>query len=127
MFGKEIVNTVLGISVGTAVAIMLISIFFYAANAGTSALPKLDNSTVIGQIYYGILGGFKTFATYIPVILILGGVGLIAVIAIALYNMWSHSGVGAAGGRTRQLRLVPAVPKVYVVYAKIPARFFYWF
>jgi hypothetical protein len=100
MFGKEVIGLVIGMGIATSMGIMLITIFFYATNAATSTLPKLDNSTLIGQIYYEITTGFKSLATYFPVILLLGGIGVVAFIALALYQIWERSGTGG-GGRTR--------------------------
>jgi hypothetical protein len=125
MFGKEVIGIVIGMAISISMGIMLISIFFYATNAATTALPKINETTVLGQIYYSIIEGFKGIAVYFPLLLMLGVIGLVAFIALALYQVWERSGAGA-GGRTRLFKLVPA-HKVYVVYAKIPARFFYWY
>jgi len=124
MFGKEVVGLVIGMGIAVSMGIMLITIFFYAANAATQSMPALDNRTLIGQIYYQITSGFKSLATYFPVILLLGGIGVVAFIALALYQIWERSGAGG-GGRTRLFKPAYA-PRVYTVYAKIPARFFYW-
>ena len=119
------VGLVIGIAIATSMGILLISVFFYAASAATQALPPLNETTPLGKIYTAILRGFESMAAYLPLLLLLGVIGLVAFIAMALYQVWERGSGG--GGRTKQLKLIP-VPKVPVpVFAKIPARLFYWY
>ena len=118
------VGLVIGIAIATSMGILLVSVFFYAASAATQALPPLNETTPLGRIYTSILKGFESMAAYLPLLLLLGVIGLVAFIAMALYQVWERG--SASGGRTRQLKLVPAKTPV-PVFARIPARFFYWY
>jgi hypothetical protein len=96
MFGKQVIGIVIGMGISISMGILLISIFFYATNAATSALPKITNDTVIGQIYYSTIEGFKGITVYFPLLLMLGIISLVAIIAIMLYQVW-ESGTGTVG------------------------------
>jgi hypothetical protein len=125
MFGRQVVGVVIGIAISVAMGVLLISVFFYAANAATQVLPPLNETTTLGRIYATVIRGFESMAAYFPLLLLLGVVGLVAFIAIALYQIWER-GTGGGAGRTRQLKLMPAVKTPALVFAKIPTRF-YWY
>jgi len=125
MFGRQVVGVVIGIAISVAMGVLLISVFFYAANAATQVLPPLNETTTLGRIYATVIRGFESMAAYFPLLLLLGVVGLVAFIAIALYQIWERGTGGGGGGRTRQLKLIPAVRAPALVFAKIPTRLFW--